>query len=182
MQAIPQNDSAEIRMTPQRAGTFIYHSHYDEARQMRAGIVGAVIVTEPGKWDPTRDFPIVISSPSDSVAEESSVLFNGATTPLVLELRRGTTYRLRLANITTARPGLRLELKQDTLVNTWRPVAKDGVDLPATARGARPSRQALSIGETLDVEVLLVRPGDYKLEALTRVGTLLGTLPIRVVN
>lgn len=182
MQAIPPNDSAEVRITPQRAGTFIYHSHYDEARQMRAGILGAVIVTEPGKWDPSRDFPIVVSSPSDSVAEESSVLFNGAVTPVVLEMKRGTTYRLRLANVTTARPGLRLELKQDTLVNNWRPVAKDGVDLPAAARGSRPSRQSLSIGETMDVEVLLVRPGDYKLEALTRSGTLLGTLPIRVVN
>ena len=182
MQAIPQNDSMEVRMTPQRAGTFIYHSHYDESRQMRAGIVGAVIVTEPGKWDPARDIPVVVSSPSDSVAEETSVLINGSATPLVQELRRGITYRLRLVNITTARPGLRLELKQDTTVTTWRPVAKDGTDLAATSRGTRTARQALSIGETMDVEVLLVRPGEYRLEAHTARGTLLGTLPIRVVN
>src|SRR5687768_7293323 len=169
MQAIAQNDSAEIRMTPPRPGTFIYHSHYDEARQMRAGLVGALIVTEPGKWDPTRDLPIVISSPSDSLAEESSVLLNGAATPLVLELRRGITYRLRLIDITTARPGLRLELKQDTTVATWRPIAKDGVELPASSRGSRPASQPLSIGETLDVEVLLVRPGEYRLEAHTAI-------------
>ena len=180
MQAIAPNDSGEIRLTPQRPGTFVYHSHYDETRQMRAGIVGALIVTEPGKWDPARDFPVVVSSPSDSIAEESGVLINGAVTPLVLELRRGITYRLRLINITTARPGLRLELKQDTTVSTWRPVAKDGIDFPAGARGARPARQPLSIGETIDVEVLLVRPGDYRLEVLSRNGRLLGTLPIRV--
>ena len=182
MQAIANSDSAEIRMTPPRAGTFIYHSHYDEARQMRAGLVGALIVTEAGKWDATRDIPVVISSPSDSVAEESSVLINGAVAPLVLELRRGLTYRFRLINITTARPRLRVELKQDTTVATWRPVAKDGVDLPANSRGARPARQPLSIGETMVVEVLLVRPGEYRLEAHTGLGTLLGTLPIRVVN
>lgn len=182
MQAIANSDSAEIRMTPPRAGTFIYHSHYDEARQMRAGLVGALIVTEAGKWDATRDIPVVFSSPSDSAAEESSVLINGAVAPLVLELRRGLTYRLRLINITTARPRLRVELKQDTTVATWRPVAKDGVDLPANSRGARPARQPLSIGETMDVEVLLVRPGEYRLEAHTGLGTLLGTLPIRVGN
>ena len=177
---IPPNDSFEVKMTPPRAGTFIYQSNLDDARQQRAGLVGALIVTEPGKWDPTRDIPVVVSSPSDSVAEETSVLINGATTPLLLELRRGITYRLRLINITTARPGLRLELKQDTTVTTWRPVAKDGVDYPATTRGARPARQSLSIGETMDVEVLLVRPGEYRLEAHTKAGTLLGTLPIRV--
>ncbi len=179
---IPPNDSFEVKMTPPRAGTFIYQSGLEESRQQRAGLVGALIVTEPGKWDPARDIPVVVSSPSDSIAEESQVLINGATVPLALELRRGITYRMRLINITTARPGLRLELKQDTTVTTWRPVAKDGVDLPATARGARPARQSLSIGETMDVEVLLVRPGEYRLEAHTRSGTLLGTLPIRVVN
>ena len=182
MQAIATNDSGEMRLTPPRAGTFVYHSHYDQARQMRAGVVGALIVTEPGKWDPTRDFPVVISSPSDSVAEESSVLINGAIAPLALDLRRGITYRLRLVNITTARPGLRLELRQDSTVTTWRPVAKDGNDLSANARGARPARQSLSIGEAIDVEVLIVRPGDYRLEVLTRNGALLGTLPIRVSN
>jgi FtsP/CotA-like multicopper oxidase with cupredoxin domain len=177
---IPPSDSFEVKMTPPRAGTFIYRSHLEETRQQRAGLVGALIVTEPGKWDPTRDIPVVVSSPSDSVAEESAVLINGATAPLALDLRRGITYRLRLINITTARPGLRLELKQDTTVTTWRPVAKDGIDLAATTRGARPARQSLSIGETMDVEVLLVRPGEYRLEAHTRSGTLLGTLPIRV--
>ena len=179
---IPPNDSFEVKMVPPRAGTFIYQSHLEEARQQRAGLVGAVIVTEPGKWDPTRDFPIVISSPSDSVAEETSVLINGATVPLALDLRRGITYRLRLINITTARAGLRVEMKHDSTIATWRPVAKDGIDLAATSRGARPARQPLSIGETMDVEVLLVRAGEYRLEVVTKNGILLGTLPIRVSN
>ena len=179
---IPPNDSFEVKMVPPRAGTFIYQSHLEEERQQRAGLVGAVIVTELGKWDPTRDFPVVISSPSDSVAEETSVLINGATVPLALDLHRGTTYKLRLINTTTARAGLRVELKHDSTLTTWRPVAKDGADLPAAERGARPSKQPLSIGETMDVEVLMVRAGDYRLEVVTKSGILLGTLPIRVSN
>ena len=177
---IAPNDSFEVRFAPPRTGTFIYHTHVNETRQQRAGLAGALIVVDKGKWDPTKDFPVLISSPSDSVEEERSVLINGSLTPLVLDLRRGTGYRLRLINITTARPGLRLELKQDTTVMTWRPIAKDGAELPPTARGARPARQSLSIGETLDVEFFPTRIGEYKLEAKTAQGMLLATLPIRV--
>jgi FtsP/CotA-like multicopper oxidase with cupredoxin domain len=179
--AIAPSDSFEVRITPPRAGTFIYHSHVNETRQQRAGIAGALIVVDKGKWDPTRDIPILISSPSDSAAEELSVLVNGSAAPPVLELRRGLAYRLRLINITTGRPGLRLELKQDSLTMTWRAVAKDGADLPQAARTVRPSRQAMSIGETMDMEFFPTAPGEYRLEVTTSLGALLAVLPIRVL-
>jgi len=178
--AIAPNDSFEVKFTPPRAGTFIYHTHVSEIRQQRAGLVGPLIVVEKGKWDPTRDFPILVSSPSDSMDEERAVLINGSLAPAMLELRRGAANRLRLINITTGRPGLALELKQDTTLMTWRPVAKDGADLPPTARGVRPARQTLGIGETMDFEFFPTQPGEYKIEARTRMGTLLGTVPIRV--
>lgn len=177
---IAPSDSFEVRMTPPRAGTFIYHTHVNEARQHRAGLAGALIVVEKGKWDPAKDIPVLFTSPSDSTQEEHAVLVNGAITPMVLELRRGSAYRFRMINITTGRPGLRLELKQDTTVATWRPLAKDGADIPAAARGARPARQALAIGETADFEFFPTRPGELRLEARTALGMLLATLPIRV--
>ena len=181
---IPTNDSLDVRMAPTRAGTFLYHSHYNEARQMRAGLIGPLIVVEPGKWDPTKDFPVLLSSPSDSVEEDRAVLVNGSLTPLAIEMRRGIAHRVRLMNGTTGRAGLVVELHQGTdtsTLATWRPVAKDGTDIPATARGARGARQAISIGETMDFEFTPLRPGDYRLEARTRSGTLLATLPIRVL-
>lgn len=184
LQAIPTNDSLDVRLTPQRAGTFIYHSHYNDARQQRAGLVGALIVVDPGKWDPTKDFPVLISSPSDSAEEERGVLINGATTPLAFEMRRGVAHRLRLVNITTGRAGLSIELHQGgdtTTIASWRPIAKDGAEIPPTARGSRSARQPLSIGETMDFEFTPLRAGDYRMEARTRNGTLLGTLPIRVL-
>lgn len=177
---IAPNDSFDVRFTPPRAGTFIYHTHMNEIRQQRAGLAGALIVVEKGKWDPTKDFPVLFSSPSDSVDEERAVLINGSLTPLALELRRGSGYRIRLINITTGRPGLRMELKQDSTVMTWRPMAKDGADLPQAARGPRPARQALGIGETMDFEFFPTRLGEYRLEARTALGMLLATLPIRV--
>ena len=180
---IPTNDSLDVRMAPPRAGTFMYHSHYNDARQQRAGLVGPLIVVEPGRWDPTKDFPVLFSSPSDSTEEDRAVLVNGSTTPLALDMRRGVAHRLRLMNGTTGRPGLVVELHQGldtTTLASWRPVAKDGIDIPAAARGARGARQPLSIGETMDFEFTPIRAGDYKLEARTRNGTLLATLPVRV--
>jgi FtsP/CotA-like multicopper oxidase with cupredoxin domain len=177
---IAPNDSFDVRFTPPRAGTFIYHTHMNEIRQQRAGLAGALIVVDKGKWDPTKDFPVLFSSPSDSVDEERSVLVNGNLTPLALDLRRGTAYRFRLINITTGRPNLTVELKQDTTLASWRPIAKDGADLPAAARGTRPARQAIGIGETMDMEFFPTRPGEFRLEARTRLGALLATLPIRV--
>ena len=178
--AIAPNDSFEVRMAPPRTGTFIYHSHFSESRQQRGGIVGPLIVVDRGKWDPTKDFPVLFSSPADSVEEERAVLVNGTQAPLALELRRGAGYRLRLINITTARPGLRVELRSDTTIMSWRVLAKDGADLPQAARVVRSASQRLSIGETMDVEVFPTRVGEFRLEARTSSGVLLGTLPIRV--
>jgi FtsP/CotA-like multicopper oxidase with cupredoxin domain len=178
--SIAPNDSFEVRMTPPRTGTFIYHAHVNEIRQQRAGIAGPLIVVEKGKWDPARDIPVLMSSPSDSLAEERAILFNGALQPDTLQLRAGVTYRLRLINITTGRPNLGVELKQDTTVLAWRPIAKDGADLPAARRVIRTARQTIAIGETMDMEFFPTAPGEYRLEALTRFGSLLATLPIRV--
>ena len=177
---IAPSDSFEVRFTPPRAGTFIYHTHVNETRQHRAGLAGPLIVVDRGKYDPTKDFSVLVSSPVDSVEEDRAVLINGSLQPNPLVLRRGVASRLRLINITTSRPGLRLELSQDTTYMSWRPVAKDGADLPQDARSLRPARHSLSIGETADVEFFPTRPGDYRLEARTTLGALLGTLPIRV--
>lgn len=178
--AIAPNDSFEVRFTPPRAGTFIYHTHVNEERQHGAGLAGPLIVVEKGKYDAARDIPVLISSPSDSVEEERAVLMNGSLNPPPLELRRSMNYRLRLINITTARPGIRVELKQDTTFVMWRTVAKDGADVPQAARTLRPARQMLSIGETMDVEFFTTRPGEYTIEARTQLGALLGAIALRV--
>lgn len=173
-------DSFEVRFTPPRAGTFIYHTHVNETRQQRAGLAGPLIVVEKGRFDPTKDFTVLVSSPADSVEEERSVMINGSLQPAPLLLRRGTGSRLRLINITTQRPGLRFTLLQDTTLMTWRPLAKDGADLPPDARTVRPARQTVSIGETADVEFVPTRPGDYRLELRTTLGVMMAVLPIRV--
>jgi FtsP/CotA-like multicopper oxidase with cupredoxin domain len=178
---IAPGDSFAARFTPPRAGTFMYHTHIDETRQQRAGLAGALLVLEPGRaFDPATDIPILISSPSDPESEARAVLLNGVLSPHPLDLRRGTAYRLRFANITTNRPGMRIEMRRDSVLAMWTPLAKDGADLPASRRMPRPARQRISIGETADFEFTPGLPGPMRLEMLTVAGKLLGTVPIRV--
>jgi len=178
---IAAGDSFEARFTPPRAGTFIYHTHVDELRQQPAGLAGALIVLEPGvRYDPATDLTVLISSPSDSAAELRSVLLNGSLSPAPLELRAGVPYRVRVINITKARPGMRLELLGPSGIVAWRVIAKDGADLPAARQAAGPARLPISIGETVDVQLTGAEPEELRLEARAADGSLLGVMPVRM--
>jgi FtsP/CotA-like multicopper oxidase with cupredoxin domain len=174
-------DSFEARFTPPRAGTFIYHTHVDELRQQRAGLAGALVVLGPGaRLDPATDVILLITSPSDSAEETRAVLLNGSLTPGPLAFHAGVVHRVRLINITTGRPGLRMELLRDGALSAWRIVAKDGADIPVSRRRTGAARRPISIGETVDVEITPAAPGEMRLEARTAAGALLGVIPIRV--
>src|SRR6185295_14105462 len=179
---IAPRDSFEARFTPPRAGTFIYHSHVDEGRQQPAGLIGPIVVLALGEhYDPTTDLVAVVSSPADSLDETRAVLINGRLDPVPFTLSVGKSYRLRTINITTARPGLRLELRRDTSVASWRPLARDGAELPAQLRTLRPGLQAITIGQTMDFEITPREPGDLRLVTMANQGIPLGTLKLRVV-
>jgi hypothetical protein len=87
--------------------------------------------------------------------------------------------RLRLINITVNRPNTRVELWRGDSLATWRPVGKDGADLPEAMRVARPARTSLSIGETMDYEVVARAGDELRLEVHVATGALLGTQVIR---
>jgi FtsP/CotA-like multicopper oxidase with cupredoxin domain len=185
---IAPRDSFEARMTPPRAGTFIYHTHVDEERQELAGLAGPLIVLEPGvRYDAATDRAILFTSPLAFDDQRTAVLIDGSLTPPPLVLRAGTTYRLRFVNMTLRRPTLRIELLRDTTLLRWRPLAKDGADLPTDRRVVGPALHArgISIGETYDVEVTPDRPGELQL-AVSIGGRLpvhprMATLPVHVV-
>jgi FtsP/CotA-like multicopper oxidase with cupredoxin domain len=178
---IAPGDSFEARFTPPRAGTFIYHTHFDELRQQPAGLAGALIVLEPGtRFDPATDIPVLISSPPDPKDEVRAVLLNGDLAPNALEIHAGVPVRLRFINITTGRPGMRMELRNGSELAEWRLIAKDGADLPPGRQSRVRASRPISIGETYDVEVLPDFAGEFRLEARTAGGALLGVIPVRV--
>jgi len=179
---IAPHDSFVVRFTPPRAGTFIYHTHVDETTQQLAGLAGPLIVLEPGRTlDPTTDHSIMITTPPVWEDELRSVLLNGSAAPAPLTLRAGVAQRLRLINMTTRRPGVRVELWRDTALLLWRPLAKDGADLPASRRVGRPARSPITIGETMDYELVPLAGAGMRLEVWGANGGLLATQPISVV-
>jgi FtsP/CotA-like multicopper oxidase with cupredoxin domain len=146
---IAPHDSFAVRFTPPRAGTFIYHSHFEEERQLASGMFGPLIVLEPGqRFDPDRDRTWVIGQLGPN--REYRVLFNGSREPVV-DMARSRTYRIRLINISPNIP-LIVSVLDDSLPATWRAIAKDGADLPAHQATRRPAVQLIGVGETYDFE------------------------------
>jgi len=177
---IEPRDSFEVRFTPPRSGTFMYHTHAHELRQLRAGLSGALLVLEPGQpYDPVTDVPVLITAPRNAV-DNGKVLINGSLSPAPLDWRVGVTYRLRFINIHAARAGLRGSLVSDSSLTTWRAVAKDGITLSGEYATQRPSQQQVSVGETYDFEFSPRASGDLKIEVRAAGGVLLGVQPIRV--
>jgi FtsP/CotA-like multicopper oxidase with cupredoxin domain len=188
---IAPGDSFVARFTPPRAGTFMYHSHVDEPRTHQAGLVGALIVREPGDGD-NDDHVFVIKTARAGRGEEAVVDINGQQNPDTIVLHAGRPARLRFMNLTRGNPSATVwltsrqdsvrQLLRDTLVLQWRPVAKDGADLPAPARAPRIARQVVSMGETYDFEVTPAERGLLRIEVRAAIGqrALLNRVPIAV--
>lgn len=154
------------RMTPPRAGTFIYHSHWHERRQLGGGLTGAIIVIPPGeKFDPATDKIFLFTR--DGTDGTEPLLLNGIPQPTPIPLTVGTRYRLRFINITPVDSDLSYSIvdASGALVQ-WRAIAKDGWDLPAeqtTPKNA--SENYLFVGETRDYTFVPEKPGELFLRA-----------------
>jgi manganese oxidase len=162
--AIPPGTSFTARMTPPRAGTFIYHTHWHDPAQILNGVYGPLIVLEPGqKYDPEHDRTIVFSigkyDPFGYL-----LLINGNPQPDPLELHAGTRYRLRLINITDNFADMRVRLTSDGAPVQWKVIAKDGADLPPAQLKSSTADMFLTVGETYDVEYQAASPSVATLE------------------
>ena len=177
--AIPSGGRFEARMTPRRAGTFMYHTHFDEMRQQFGGLVGALVVLEPGeKWDPAHDLVFLIS---DGVPRRAFI--NGSLTPAPITLHAGEKYRLRIADIAVNNSLMSVRLTGDSAQVAWRPLAKDGFALPASQTQRRPAVTPISSGETADFELVPARPGELVLSIFGPVAGLppAGSVRLRVL-
>jgi len=158
---IAARDSFTARLTLPRAGTFMYHTHLDDVEQLTSGLYGAIVVLEPGRrFDARTDHVFVVGW--DGPGDPPHLLLNGDTLPAPLELAFGVPHRLRFVNIGPAQRVI-LAVRRDSTVLTWRPLAKDGADLPAALAVAGPARRRLAVGETFDAEFTPPAPGEYLL-------------------
>ncbi len=160
-----------VRITPPRAGTFIYHTHWHHLAQLTGGLYGPLIVTEPGQsFDPETDKIWVIGRAGPD--ERTDPLFvNGSAQPPPITLKLGQSYRLRLINITPNDAPVAVSLVRNGQLAKWRAVAKDGAGLQSEGAAERNARQPISVGETYDFEFKPAETGFYELGFFSIVGT-----------
>src|SRR4029453_8901788 len=138
-----------VRFTPPRTGTFIYHTHLHDYRQLSSGLYGPLIVTDfRAPVDPEEDTVIVLGRSGLTKAEPSlltepdSVVINGARAPRFV-WKAGTRHRVRLINITPD-DIFSVSLQTTTGPLTWRAVVKDGAPLPAGESVAGTATQTIA--------------------------------------
>jgi FtsP/CotA-like multicopper oxidase with cupredoxin domain len=159
---IAPGDSFTARMTPPRAGTFIYHAHNLATLQVGDGLVGPLLVLEPGeRFDPSREIVWIVGG--RDVEESGFLRVNGTRWPAPLTVDSGRTYRVRIINITENNTGDVALLDGDTPVE-WAPIAKDAAPLPPAYMAASPARVRTSVGETYDFLWTPMRAGTLRLE------------------
>jgi FtsP/CotA-like multicopper oxidase with cupredoxin domain len=175
---IMPGDSFEVRITPPRSGSFMYHTHFNDIRQESHGLYGPLIVVDSGATrDPDTDRVFMTGDGPDY-----KPVLNGTRAPAPITLRMGTTYRFRLMNITMGAPGLVFSLVQRGVPVQWTPLGKDGFGTPPWQSEPRKAVQAVSIGETYDFGVQSADTSSAALELRTRVGILLVSQAIRFVK
>jgi FtsP/CotA-like multicopper oxidase with cupredoxin domain len=160
---IAPRDSFTVRFTPPRAGTFIYHTHARETRQLGAGLYGAIVVLDSGvAWNDTTDHLLILGQGGENLP--GLIVVNGLPAGPESVLRAGVPHRFRVIDI-TVEDEVDLSLVSDSMPVQWRPMAKDGAELPPSQSRLGPARVHLGPGETFDFEFTPAR-GEYRLQFL----------------
>ena len=164
MSPVASGESFVAEMTPPRPGTFIYHTHIDDIKQLSSGLYGPLIVLPPGQsFDPETDRVLIISRAGPG---ETPIWLNGSLSPDIGSLKAGQKYRLRIINIVPENPPISVGLDLGDRPASWRPVAKDGAELPAGQRELCPAQLTIGVGETYDFEFTPEQIGELALEVV----------------
>ena len=167
--AIAAGDSFVVRYTPDRAGTFIYHTHMEESAQLSSGLYAPLIVLGPGEeYDPDTDHILLLGW--GGPGEDAPPFLNGSAAPDPIELRRGETHLLRLINITPSNNQIIRLYRGDELAE-WRLYSKDGAKVADHQAVMRPADQYFGAGETYDFELEAPGVEDLRLEVTTMMGS-----------
>ncbi|MBY0490249.1 MAG: multicopper oxidase domain-containing protein [Gemmatimonadaceae bacterium] len=168
---VSPRDSFAAEFTPPRAGTYPYHTHFNDRGQMLAGLYGALLVTD-GPRDLAHDHLVVIGGAGPWVErffESPYGVVNGSPTPAPLTLTAGETHRLRVVMLHpdwTVTVRLRSESPTAQSTGRWTPIAKDGADLPVALRVPTLAQTRMGPGQTADFTFTPPMPGEWVLDVL----------------
>lgn len=161
---IAPGDSFVARLTPPRAGTFMYHTHVNEGITLASGLYGALLVIPEHAAPDTSDRMLLLSvgGPGD----DARPVVNGSPNPPAIELHGGVAHRFRFINISPLETHT-VQLTHGGAVLQWRALAKDGADLPAQQARMQPATLLLHPGETYDFEVKRERGDSLTLKIIS---------------
>jgi FtsP/CotA-like multicopper oxidase with cupredoxin domain len=146
---IEPGESFWVRFTPPRTGTFMYHTHVHDNRQLTSGLYGAMLVVDDARSvDEETDHVFVIGRGGPAL--DAPTVLNGAREPQFI-WKAGVRHRVRLINI-TPNDILAVSLQSATRPVDWRPLTKDGAPLPQERCQIGPAKLVIGVGETFDFE------------------------------
>jgi len=180
MPPIPPGGTFAAEFTPPRSGTFPYHAHLHEMRQIGSGMYGAIIVSDAPR-DTTRDHLIVAGGgglPMFYKQPPTFLLVNGSDLPRALRMTAGDTNRIRIVSI-HADEILYFRFGTETQAAKWKPLARDGADLPAGLRATTSAVVSMGPGETADFTYVPTQPGRMMLEVWIDAGQRV-VLPVEI--
>jgi FtsP/CotA-like multicopper oxidase with cupredoxin domain len=161
--AIAPGETFLAHLSMPRAGTFIYHTHVRDLAQLTAGLYGPIVVLEPGqRFDPRTDHVHMVGWDADSTRVHLLVNGDSVSSPPI-HITLGETHRFRFINLGAADRAF-FCIRRDTTLAEWRPVAKDGADLPRAQRVVGKAQLLIDVGETYDFEFTPDRRGEYVLD------------------
>lgn len=150
------------RFTPPRAGTFIYHTHFNDFVQVASGLYGALIITEPGHPLSSDTDHVFVLGQHGYDDTKDPLLMNGVAELPKAKWQAGK-HRVRLIGM-TPNVHARVRILRNGVPIAWTPRARDGADLPGALRTAAPAEIDVFPGQTYDFDVV-VEPGELHLEA-----------------
>ncbi len=164
--SVAPNDSITVKFTVPRAGTFMYHSHFNESHQITGGLYGPIIVLDSAEmFNPETDRVMIFSSggtPTNVITGPYNLLLNGKANPAPIELKSGTTYRFRMIDISDDFPTI-VSLTDGKKPVEWHAYAKDGATLPASQAVMKPATLLFDPGEVYDFHFTPKAPGKLAL-------------------
>jgi len=169
----------QVRFTPPRAGTFIYHVHGETGEELTSGLYGPLVVVDSGTtYDERSDRVFVLSDGGPGATPP--VFINGTIAGDTAEMRVGVTYRLRFIFI-TANDVVQIALNGPSGLAPATLVAFDGRALDG-APPTRPLQTLAGPGHTQDFLFTPTAPGDYSVSAQRLKQPIVPQIPIGPVT
>ena len=160
---IEPGEEFTYKLSLMRPGTFVYHSHLEDIKQLTKGLYGPLIVLgEDETFDPGHDHIYTLGWKTPNLKSAHDLDLNGWDEIPVQQARAGEAHRLRLINIGLAGK-CKISVRKDDMAIPLRTLAKDGADLPSRQQEMVEASPMVDVGETADVEFTPSEPGTYEL-------------------